>query len=70
VAYIPIVRREVGITKLKSYLNANHRPISFHILLTQLRTLKPTVEDGNFTEDCSTAFEYFSRLLGGRRGPK
>lgn len=65
------VRSKVGITRLKSYLNPNHRPISFHILLTQLRTLEPPVaEGGDFTPGCRTALDYIKRLLRGSRALK
>ena len=65
------VRSKVGITRLKKYLNPNHRPISFHILLTQLQTLEPPVaERGDFTPGCKTALDYIKSLLRGSRALK
>ena len=60
------VRSKVGITRLKKYLNPNHRPISFHILLTQLQALDPPVAGrGDFTPGCKTALDYIKSLLRG-----
>ena len=66
-----VVRREVGIDRLKRYLSSNQRPIAFHVLLTRLSNHPfAALGDGTFAPDCMTALDYVKRLLRGIRGAK